>query len=136
MSENFIVDIPVELDDEFFDDIICIMLEGGSNYWIDTIDIDHPDGKRPSGTPVSTWAADAINKGGSITIYPIEEEDGITTIKRENLIFGVQQLIEEHPDWVAVTYENKKNRIDLGCMDADDADAIMQYAVFGELVFG
>lgn len=136
MSENVIVQVPVELNDEFFEDVVCTMLEGGSNYWVDTIDINHPEGKRPSGTPVSTWAADALNKGGSITIYPIEEEDGITTIKRENLVFGVKQLIEEHPDWVAVTYDHKANHIDFGNMDADDADAILQYAVFGDLIFG
>lgn len=136
MSENVTVQIPVELDDEFFEDVVCTMLEGGSNYWVDTIDIDHPDGQKPKGVPVSTWASDALNKGGNITIHPIEEEDGIVTINRENLIAGVKQLIDEHPDRVSVMYEDKKNHIDFGNMDADDADAILQYAVFGDLVFG
>ena len=136
MSENVIVQIPVELDDEFFEDVVCTMLEGGSNYWVDTIDIDHPDGKKPKGVPVSTWAADALNKGGNVTIYPIEEEDGVVTINRENLVAGVKQLIDEHPNWIAVTYDHKKNHIDFGSMDADDADAILQYAVFGDLIFG
>lgn len=136
MSENLIVSVPVELDDEFIEDVVCTMLEGGSNYWVDTIDIDHPEGQRPRYTPVSTWAADALNKGGNITIYPIEEEDGIVTINRENLVSGVKQLIDEHPDRVAVTYDHKANHIDFGSMDADDADAILQYAVFGDLIFG
>jgi len=33
------VNVPVELDDQFFEDIIVTMLEGGSNYWVDSIDI-------------------------------------------------------------------------------------------------
>jgi hypothetical protein len=41
-----------------------------------------------------------------------------------------------HPSSVSLINESGKNGIDAGNIDADDADAILQYAVFRELVFG
>jgi len=135
MSKNVIVQIPVELDDEFFDDIICTMFEGGSNYWIGKTQIIHPDGEKPKGMPVSAWIASAINKDGMIKILP--QDDNVTVVlNKKRLVFGLKEWITKCPDKVSLINENGKNCIDAGNVDADDADAILQYALFEELVFG
>ena len=64
-TEKLTLPITVELDDTFFEDIIVTALEGGSNYWIDHITINHPEGQKPRDAPNSVWAGDALNKGGA-----------------------------------------------------------------------
>ena len=130
------INLKVELDDEFFDDIICTMFEGGSNYWIDFIKIDHPDGKKPQGIPNSTWASGALNKGGSIFISPLEEKEVKYKLTKQILIAGIQMWVDERPDSICTTHQNKKITIDAGDIDADDADMILQYSIFKEVVFG
>lgn len=136
MSENVIVHVPIELDDEFFEYLICDMFEGGSNYWIDKVSINHPDGKKPKGVPMSTWASDALNKGGSLTILPQEWDEGTLTIGKGNIVTGITMWINNHPKSVSIVHERGKNCIDAGNIDADESDCILQYAMFGQLIFG
>jgi len=119
------VNVPVELDDQFFEDIIVTMLEGGSNYWVDSIDIG---GEKPKGMPYSMWAAQAINSGGAVRIYPKDYPD-VYRLTKEKLIKGVQMWINTHK------YASQRLP-DAGDIDAGDADSILQFALFGELVFG
>jgi hypothetical protein len=130
MTETITIQVPVELDNQFFEDIVVTMLEGGSNYWVDHITINHPEGEKPKGVPVAIWAASAINKGGYITIFVQHEGDAHDlppgNINKEILVSGVQQWINNHK----IPPEAIEN------YDADDADAILQYARFGKLVFG
>ena len=130
------INLKVELDDEFFDDIICTMFEGGSNYWIDFIKIDHPYGKKPLGVLNVTWAADALNRGGSIFISSLEEKQVKHKLTKQILIAGIQMWVDERPDSICTTHHNKKITIDAGVIDAHDADMILQYALFKEVIFG
>jgi hypothetical protein len=125
------INLNAELDDEFFDDLICTMFEGGSNYWIDCIEIDHPDGSKPRGVPNSTWVAEALRKNGSVSIYPLDDEVNYQ-LTEQKLIAGVQMWADKYPDKVSIVH----NIIDSGDIDANEADAILQYALFKELVFG
>lgn len=124
------VQVPVELDDQFFEDLLVTIIEGGSNYWVDHITINHPDGDKPKGVPGSVWAASAINKGGSITVFVQHEGDPFDfppeIVNKKMLVSGVQQWINT----------SKTPSEALENYDADDADAILQYARFGKLVFG
>lgn len=130
MTGKVTIQVPVELDDQFFEDLMVTIIEGGSNYWVDHITINHPDGDKPKGMPGSVWAASAINKGGHITVFVQEEGDSHDfppgNINKEILVSGVQQWINAHrtPSEALENY------------DADDADAVLQYARFGKLVFG
>jgi hypothetical protein len=135
MSENVVVQIPVELDDEFFADIICTMFEGGSNYWLGKVQVIHPDGEKPNGMPSSEWIASAVNKDGMIKILP--QEDTVTVmLDKKRLVCGLEKWITKHPSSVSLMNENGRSSIDAGNIDADDADAILQYAVFDDLIFG
>jgi len=136
MSENVIVEVPVEIDDELLGDIICTAFEGGSNYWINTIKVNHPEGAKPKGSPVCTWASDAINKNGSVMIFPRECDGDVHTLNKLKLTTGLKMWVVNHPQSVTLVHEYGKNYIDAGNIDADDADCILQYALFNEVVFG
>jgi len=124
------VTVQVELDDQFFENMIVTAFEGGSNYWVDRVTINHPDGQKPKGEPVSTWAAAALNKGGTVVVFIQEEGDAHdsppVTMTKEMLVSGVQMWLNNHktPSEAIEDY------------DADDADAVLQYALFKEVVFG
>lgn len=129
------IQVPVEVDDEFFDNLLCTAFEGGSNYWIDHVIINHPAGDKPKGVPGSLWASAALNAGGSVMIYPQEEAD-VYRLTKEKFVAGLQAWVSTYPGKAPLTTENKKGCLD-GCnMDADDADCILQYALFKEVVFG
>jgi hypothetical protein len=136
MSKDVIfLEVPVKLDDGFVNDVICTMFEGGSNYWINTIKINHPNGMKLKSTPTSEWAADALNKGGSVTIFPHEYDGDIVTLNKQNLIDGVKKWAAGS-NLLEIINEDGQNYIDAGNIDADEADVILQYSVFGEIVFG
>jgi hypothetical protein len=128
----------VELDDVFFEDIICTMLEGGSNYWIGHIMINHPGGLKPKDIPPSMWAANALNNGGTVIFYiPNEEDesDKITLVKNM-LVEGLTKWAENYQNHVSIVTERGKCTIDAGDIDADQADIILQYALFNDVIFG
>lgn len=127
--------IEVELDDEFFSDILTTALEGGSNYWIDNITIRVPsDQKKPQGMPHSEWAGIAINNDGNIKITSTEGDEVIT---KNSLINGVKMWASFFPSNICFVNEaGSTHSIDTCNIDASDADSILQYAVFGKLVFG
>lgn len=126
----------VELDDQFFEDLIVTAFEGGSNYWVDHVEIKHPNGDKPKGEPVSVWAASALNNGGTVIFFIDEEGDQHDSppisLNKDMLVKGVQMWAKEFPDHVTID----NGQIDMGNTDADDADAIIQFALFDDLVFG
>ena len=125
----------VELDDVFFEDIICTMFEGGSNYWVGHIKIDHPDGDKPIGVPASTWISGALNKGGKITVFVLEGDESVVLVKNM-IVSGLSKWAENYQNHVSIVTERGKCMIDAGDIDADDADIIFQYALFNDVVFG
>lgn len=136
MSEDVILlQIPVKINDEFVSDIVCTMFEGGSNYWINTIKINHPNGVKLKSTPTSEWAASALNKGGSVTIFPHEYEGDIVTLTKQKLIDGIK-LWATGSRFFEIVNEDGQHYIDAGNIDADESDVILQYSVFGEIIFG
>jgi len=133
-TEKIPIQVTVELDDEFFEDLICTIFEGGSNYWIDNFLTSHPDGNRPKETPKSTWVASALNKGGSVAIYPSEDENKFVLTK-EKLIAGIKAWMITSGSALIIPTRTG-HTIDNGNIDAIEADNIMQYALFGKLVYG
>ena len=125
------IKVPVDIDDTFIDDIVTTMFEGGSNYWVDHIKINQP---KPQGLPTATWAATVLNTGEMVVIFPKEDDMGYR-LTREKVIEGLQEWVD-HTMNVPMITEDGKTTIDAGNIDADDADSILQYALFGKLVYG
>jgi len=177
------LDIEVTLKDEFFEGIICTMIEGGSNYWVKYVDVLNPDGTEakawprekdygcthegprpllclpsekckllptPSGDgtivcrflvetarkiPLSRWVANVINAGGTVTVTEDEESDNeVHNLTKADLIRGIEMWVKNHRP--SFTREDGILTIDGGDIDGDDADSILQYAIFGKLVYG
>ena len=115
-----------EPDNEFYEDVLVTALEGGSNYWIDHMQIGV---SRPRGIPNSIWVSDAVNAGKTVLIFADGAGYGLTKAK---LVEGLSLWVKNHPKSVLIV----DGEIDAGQIDAGDADAILQYALFGKLVYG
>ena len=111
---NVVVDVP----DSFLADILVTAFEGGSNYWLDSVSIkDKPD------TPhKNLFNSEIISMGG--TLYCDSEDNGRAVLTKESLLGAVEWYIGINGLGV------------LDDHDAQDSDTILQYALFGEVVYG
>lgn len=107
---------------EDIDDIMVCALEGGITYWCDSCKV--------VGEYLGEYASDQISRGGELKLYdPYDEKWHTLTL--EKLLNGVRLW------YVRGGHECCwENRIDTMKIDACDADAIIQFALFGEIVFG
>lgn len=107
------------------DDIMVCALEGGINYWADAADVIEE--KR-----VADWGHEQIARGGVLMIHD-SEEDETHELTLEKFLTGFKLWFENGGDnYGAVS----ANEVDCGMIDAGDADCIIQYALFGEVVYG
>ncbi len=112
-------------------DLIVTALEGGINYWCRKAVIKKdPDGNfmnvLPEDQDKVVYASDVIGYGGTLILFDAESSDK-WELTPENVQKGIQMHCE------------KRNIAPSGLMDnydADDADCIVQYALFNEIVFG
>lgn len=111
------------LTDEDIDDIMVTALEGGINYWCDEAEV--------VGEYLGEFASDQISRGGTLRLYDIE---GDTTydLTLDKFLKGIALAVEQGyaTDW----YEFGK--IDVGNIDAEGADVIIQLALFGDVIYG
>lgn len=114
--------IEVNLTQQDIDDIMVAALEGGINYWCREAEV--------VGKYLGEYASDQISRGGSIILHDSESSDK-WELTLEKFLNGVKLYFE---DGCHVQVED--NCIDAGDIDAGDADCIVQFALFGEVVFG
>lgn len=122
MTFRICPEIEVELTQRDIDDIMCAALEGGICYWCDAVKV--------VGDYLGEYVSDQISRGGSLVLHDAESAD-TWELNREKFLNGVKQYFE---DGFHVHVED--NRIDVGDIDGNDADCIVQFALFGEVVFG
>ncbi len=105
--------------------VIVNCLEGGSNYWLG-LDNSTDDWKeRPDGEPFSMWVVKLLLDGKTVHFYDVEEESETFTLTLEQLLKGFQLNADKRPF-----------DCDLENGDAITSDCILQYAMFGQLVYG
>lgn len=114
--------IEVELTREDIDEIMCLALEGGIVYWCGRAEV--------VGEYLGDYASDQISRDGALILYDAESDDK-WKLTRENFLNGVKLYLEN----------STRLCIDDGCLDIDtldasDADCIIQYGLFGEIIFG
>jgi len=98
------------------EDLLVTALEGGSNYWIESVDSNPGEGN----------VYDQAMASG-IVIKPIDDD----STYRLNMLFmqmGMQIM--------ALKYGESVRRIIDGTYDADDADVWLQLSLFARLVYG
>lgn len=116
------ISLDVDLSQQDIDDIMVAALEGGINYWCREAEV--------VGEYLGEYASDQISRGGSLILHDAESSDK-WELTRDKFLNGVK-LYFEHGCEVPV----EDNAIDTCGIDACAADSIVQYALFGKLVFG
>lgn len=105
------------------DDIMVSVLEGGINYWCRKAEV-------VGGKYLGEYASDQISRGGSLMLYDIESSDK-WELTLEKFLAGLKMYVEN--GGAGCVWDEA---IDTGEIDGYAADNIVQYALFGELVFG
>ena len=116
----------MEIDSELIGDIITTAFEGGSNYWISEVNVVG-DFKEES-------ASEHLASGGILQIIPddpVETEDDDVDIEYKITTQDVVTAIETLLNTTHWTLEQLVTDF-----DAASADAILQQALFGEIVYG
>lgn len=114
----------ITITNQDIDDIMCTALEGGINYWCSKAKV--------VGNYLGEYASEQISRGGVLMLYPDGEPPYDLT--KEKLLNGIQQAINN--DWYTDYGWYDANGIDTCNVDTDVADAIIQLALFGEMVYG
>jgi hypothetical protein len=114
----------IDITEEDIENIIVTALEGGSNYWLG-LDKKCPavQGK-PENEPWSTWVTKILLDGGTVRLYDVEDSEEVWELTLPKLLKGIQHNTE------------RSGAGDKDCWDAIDTDCIVQYAIFGKLVYG
>lgn len=116
------IEYKVKLDNECIDDIMATALEGGITYWCNNAEV--------VGEYLGEYASEQISRGGVLKLHD-SEEDKTYELTLDKFLDGLAKVISERG--LDVLYEGK---VDASSIDAEDADAIIQYAIFGEVVYG
>ena len=125
-SESEMFYIPVErtvsLSVEDIDNIMTTALVGGINYWCGAAEV--------VGDCIGKYASEQIARGGTLVLHDAESNDK-WELNREKLLKGFKRWFDDDGAQFA-----PNGQIDWTSFDANDADCIIQYALFGEIVFG
>ena len=115
----------VLLSGEDIENIIVTALEGGINYWA-WLNNETPEWKlKPDKMPVSQYATMLLLEGKHIIIGELEESE--TKTKRLTL----RKLLKGF----SLNMTHRPHDADKDNMDAHSADCIIQYALFGDVVY-
>ena len=119
-------EIKVTLTTQNIDDIMVSALEGGINYWAGEAEVIEE--KR-----VAYWGHGQIARGGALILHDIENPDEVWELNLEKFLNGFKLWIEKGGDEYGAVEDGK---VDCCNIDAGCADEIIQYALFGEIVYG
>ena len=122
--------MPVSITRQTMEDILTTAFEGGIRYWCD--DAVYLKGDRAECGEVGFYAPQGfeIHLHDSEDGRPFEDSHGLPYrhITEESLLDGIQRWAE----WK----EKHGHDVDFEDIDANDADLILQFSAFKEIVFG
>ena len=125
--------LKVRVRNEDIDDIMVSALEGGINYWCRKAEV--------KGDYLGEYASDQISRGGELILHDAEENKSYI-LSKEKFIEGLKKYItagnmgciDRETSSIGV-YTGRLN-IDPCNIDAGAADCIIQYALFGDVIYG
>ncbi len=130
--ENAIYIMPTDMGDlsvtkEDVNDIMVTALEGGINYWVASVN--------KVGKPLGSYASEHLASGGALELILIDPDDdgsGEKTLTLEDFCTGLKTWYENGYDHhMAVTPAG----VDPGSIDSEEADAIIQCALYGDIIY-
>jgi hypothetical protein len=113
------INVPREITVEDVGYILCGCFEGGSNYWIDKVSVDDFKGE--------SHASDVPGAGGEVFVFIQgfdEKETAPHTLTLNSILDGLSHY-----------YKNSNNPMAIEDMDAGDYDEVLQYGLFGDVVY-
>ncbi len=116
------IEMDVSITQQDIDDIMVTALEGGICYWCRKAEV--------VGEYLGEYASEQIGRGGSLILYDAESSDK-WELTLSKFLNGVKLYLEQG---CHVSVED--NAIDPCDIDANDADCIIQFGLFGEVQFG
>lgn len=120
------VKLVVKLTEDDVDSIMVSALEGGINYWCSEAEV--VEERR-----CADWGHEQIARGGALILHDAESDDK-WELSIGNFTKGFRLWLENGDDrYGAVSGDGT---VDTGEIDGEMADLIIQYALFGEVVFG
>lgn len=119
----------IEVKRELVEDLLTTALDaayGGSNYWIGDY-MAHYNGRdgRTGAAIGLDYYYECITRGGYIIFQP-EDDDTNVTLDLERFIKGIKLWCDKFRGFGALCEDH----------DANDADNILQLALWGEVVYG
>lgn len=111
------VTVAVRVSPQDIDDIMCTALEGGITYWCGKASV--------VGKFLGNYANEQISRGGALVLHDAESSD-TWELTRDKFLLGLRLYIEQ----------TEPPCVDVDDIDSEAADIIIQYGLFGELVFG
>lgn len=115
----------VTLTQQDIDDIMVSALEGGINYWCREAEV--VEEKR-----CAEWGHEQITHDGGLILHDAESNDK-WELTREKFLEGFKLWLENGGDKYGAV---SNGEVDCGEIDAECADSIIQYAIFGEVIYG
>lgn len=131
-NEVLNVSFAVVVTPEDIDDIMCTALEGGITYWCNRAKV--------VGDYLGEYGHEQIARGGELEMHvvePFDEEDTEWyTLTKEKLLKGLEAYLKEPRHGDFLEFVDHELKLDTCNVDANVADSIVQYALFGEEIYG
>ena len=125
----------VLLTEEDIEDIVVTALEGGIGYWACLDNTGDAYENAPDDEPTAITCTKELLAGNTVVFLDEEDwEDGKDTVYElniEKLLKGVQLWLENS----TFDFIDRDGKLNFDMFDAIQADSIIQYALFGEIVF-
>lgn len=131
MEEKVLITVNVKVTQDDLTDILTTALEGGINYWCAHASPE----KKVEGMK---FASDCLKYGIDMWLWQYPEDDDAVKLTAEGLMTAIKWYLTSRND-TTITYLNPRTgEVELDCaqIDAELADILVQYAVFGEIVYG
>lgn len=125
--EKIRTEFDVILRDEDIDDIMVTALEGGINHWCSEV--------LPAGEQPGECAGGQISRGGYLKLHDFEGNAELILTK-EKFTEGLKKYLVNPTAGDFLEFVDHRLLVDTGYVDAETADAIIQYALFGDVVYG
>lgn len=121
------MELSVIVTQEDIDDIMVGVLEGGINYWCDEAKV--------VGDYLGEYASQQISRGGQLLLHDFEEDETYM-LNKEKFLKGLRMYFEKPHPYDVLKEIGNKLRIDCCNADARVCDMIIQYALFGNVIYG
>lgn len=130
------VSLEAEVTEEDVVDLMVTAIEGGIGYWACLDNSSETYVNADACKSDAEVAADILLAGGNVTFLDDDDRNTFWTLNLSMLLSGIRDFLATPYGHECIRFEGSRVSIDFGMVDADRADQIIQYAMFGNLIFG